>query len=210
MQLRLESLGVDDRDIAGQLNASHASCEPRVPGEPGIWILIFGDLVAFTVLFCVFLHDQAQARELFASSRDALNPSYAVINTLLLLTGSLAVVAGVKAMRSGMRTRSSILIAAAIGCGLAFSVIKIVEYSEKISAGIVPTTNAFWMYYYVLTGMHLLHLVLGLFVLVFCFLQARRGHLSDLRFRLVEGGACFWHMVDVVWIFLFPLLYLVR
>jgi nitric oxide reductase NorE protein len=102
------------------------------------------------------------------------------------------------------------LFAAAFACGLGFVLNKYLEYSDKLSRGIKPATNDFWMYFYVLTGLHLFHLLLGLGVLAFCLAQSRKPALDPTRFAFVEGGACFWHMVDLLWIVLFPLLYLVK
>jgi nitric oxide reductase NorE protein len=113
-------------------------------------------------------------------------------------------------MRGEIQANATRLLGLAIASGLGFCTIKALEYGEKLASGTVPTSNAFWMYYYALTGLHLFHLVLGIGALAFCFAQSRKDVLSDARFRLVEGGACFWHMVDLLWIVLFPLLYLVR
>jgi nitric oxide reductase NorE protein len=201
-----------DRDPDLRQRAPRAAARHirRIPGEPGIWIVILGDMAAFAILFGVFLHDRGQDPELFRSSQDALRPVYGVINTLILLTASLCVVTAIRAMRGEIAANATRLLGLAIASGLAFCVMKAVEYGEKLASGIVPTTNAFWMYYYASTGLHLFHVVLGLGALAFCYAQSRRDVRSDSQFRLVEGGACFWHMVDLLWIVLFPLLYLVR
>jgi len=210
MQLHPEPSGAHDEDTGGRLHEPLTDSAPRIPGEPGIWIFILGDMLVFAVLFGLFLHDRAQAPELFMSSQELLYQPYGAINTLLLLTSSVGVVFAIRAIRDANKTKASILFALAMACGLAFCGVKVVEYGEKISAGIVPTSNDFWMYYYVLTAIHLFHLVLGLLLLGFCLLQSRRDHLSKQRYQLVEGIGCFWHMVDLLWIVLFPLLYLVR
>lgn len=222
MQLHLESPGDIKADFAETSPKVHVINAPRVPGEIGIWIFILGDMLAFAVLFCLYLRDRSPAAALFNSSQEALSVPYGVFNTLLLLTASLCVVFGVNAMRNrtcgriaiktkvSLKNRATVLMAAAIGCGLLFCAVKVVEYGEKITAGIVPTTNSFWLYYYILTGFHLFHLILGLGVLVFCLMHSQRDHLSSQRFQLIEGAGCFWHMVDLLWIVLFPLLYLVK
>ena len=83
------------------------------------------------------------------------------------------------------------------------------EYTAKVSQGHVPTQNNFYLYFYILTGLHLFHVLLGVVVLVVLLVQAGRPELSETRRGVIEGGACFWHLVDLLWIVLFPLLYLV-
>jgi nitric oxide reductase NorE protein len=78
-----------------------------------------------------------------------------------------------------------------------------------VSQGHVPTQNNFYLYFFILTGLHLFHVLIGLMVLILLLIQARHTELSATRMALVEGGACFWHLVDLLWIVLFPLLYLV-
>jgi len=104
-------------------------------------------------------------------------------------------------------------------CGLGFAAVKIIEYREKITAGITLTTNDFYMYYYIFTGLHFLHVLIGMGVLVFLWFKARaavqrKGELSDgdneKEMMLIESGASYWHMVDLLWIVLFPLLYLMK
>jgi len=184
----------------------------RIPGgEVGIWIFIFGDMLVFGILFCTFLYARGQDPALFRLSQEHLNTTYALINTLLLLTSSLCVVKAVRIMNLDKKNgASSILLLIAIGCGVAFCILKYLEYSQKISVDFILTTNDFWMYYYVLTGLHLLHVLLGLVFLIFCFAQTRSHNTTSGRYQLVEGAACFWHMVDLLWIVLFPLIYLVR
>jgi nitric oxide reductase NorE protein len=89
-------------------------------------------------------------------------------------------------------------------------IVKVFEYHEKISAGITPSTNEFYMYYFVLTGLHLAHVVIGLAVLLALSRLARKPEPSRTHIAFFEGGGCFWHMVDLLWIVIFPLLFLVR
>ena len=92
---------------------------------------------------------------------------------------------------------------------LAFVGLKVVEYTAKVHEGNTPNQNAFYLYYFILTGLHLFHVFIGIVVLVLLLTQAGKSDLSGTRMALVEGGACFWHLVDLLWIVLFPLLYLV-
>ncbi|WP_354700084.1 Cytochrome c oxidase polypeptide I+III [Paraconexibacter sp. AEG42_29] len=183
--------------------------ERRVPGEAGIWVLILGDMTIFAVLFVTYLYYRADQADLFTRSQATLDQTYGAVNTLLLLGSSLLVVLAVRAIRRGIRG-APMLIAGAMACGVAFSVLKFVEYHAKVSHDLTAQTNDFYMFYFVLTGLHWFHLILGLTALTALLVLSRRPTLTRHQFAFVEGGACFWHMVDLLWIVLFPLLYLVR
>jgi nitric oxide reductase NorE protein len=181
----------------------------HVPGEEGVWIFIFGDMLIFAVLFGTYLRYRSRNPQLFNHSQLALNPGFGVANTLLLLLSSLLVVVAITALRRKVIGIAPRLIAGAIACGLAFSILKVIEYHDKIQAGSTPLTNEFFMFYYALTGLHWFHLILGLAVLTYLLYVSRKPALTARQFRWAEGGGCFWHMVDLLWIVLFPLLYLV-
>jgi nitric oxide reductase NorE protein len=182
----------------------------HLPGEEGTWIFILGDMTVFALLFGVYVDARSKDPALFDRSQVVLNQNYGAINTLLLLASSLMVVTGIRAIRHNVRNLAPAMFAGAIACGLGFSFMKYLEWSDKLSHGFKPATNDFWMYYYILTGLHFFHLLLGMAVLTYLFVQARKPQLNVRQFAFVEGGACFWHMVDLLWIVLFPLLYLVK
>jgi nitric oxide reductase NorE protein len=182
----------------------------HVPGESGIWVFILGDMVVFAIMFATYLYYRGKDVALFNISQLRLNPDFGLVNTLLLLASSLLVVLAVGLVRAGNHRPARALILGAIGCGLAFSVLKVIEYSSKIDAGITPQTNQFFMFYFVLTGLHWFHLAIGLAVLGYMYFSARRTALDINQFAWFEGAGCYWHMVDLLWIVLFPLLYLVN
>jgi len=184
---------------------------PRVPGEPGAWIFILGDMCVFAVFFSVYLLERGHDPGLFARSQEELNRNLGALNTMFLLVSSLLVVLAVRAVRQDShRHLAPRLFLGALACGGCFIVVKAFEYHEKFAAGITPATNDFFMYYFVLTGLHLFHLVFGMGVLVVLWRFATQDALSHHKLAFIEGGACFWHMVDLLWIVLFPLLFLVR
>lgn len=182
----------------------------RLPGEPGVWVFILGDMVIFSLFFSVFLFYRAADVELFNRSQALLNLNYGAVNTLILLTSSWFVVMGLNAVRKSLPKIASRCFALALLCGLLFSGIKIAEYSEKIAQGITLTSNDFFMYYYIYTGIHFLHLIVGMGALVFLLLKSRQASFSDDDVKLFESGAAYWHMVDLLWIVIFPLLYMVK
>jgi nitric oxide reductase NorE protein len=185
-------------------NAKH------LPGEEGTWIFIMGDMTVFALLFGVFVYSRADDPQLFNESQKLLNQDYGAINTLLLLTSSLFVVTGIKAIRDHLKIAPHCFLGAMI-CGGGFVLVKFLEWGEKLNHGHNPGENDFFMYYYVLTGLHFFHLLIGMGVLTFLYFQAKKPEtMTDKRFAFVEGGACFWHMVDLLWIVLFPLIYLMH
>jgi nitric oxide reductase NorE protein len=194
---------------AGRAVPSATRGERRMPGEAGTWIFLFGDMLVFGVFFATFMYERGRAPQLFDESRQTLSIGIGLTNTLILLTSSLFVVTAIRAIRSSQKRAAQLLLAGAIACGAAFVGLKAVEYTAKVNAGHVPDENTFYLYFFILTGIHLIHVLIGIAVLVLLLTQARRTELSAQRVALVEGGACFWHLVDLLWIVLFPLLYLV-
>lgn len=184
--------------------------DKRLPAEVGVWLLVLVDMSVFALLFVVFLHYWNLDVEQFSLSQAVLDHSLGFINTLVLLTSSFCVVRGVHLARAEPgKGRGSSWFLSAISCGTAFGVIKILEYSSKMGEGILPDTNNFFMFYYVLTGLHLLHVLIGIGVLFLMWNQSRKGYASKGNVMFLEGGATYWHMVDLLWIIIFPLIYLI-
>ncbi len=181
----------------------------RIPGESGTWVFLFGDMAVFGAFFVTFLVERAKAPEVFDAARGTLHLGVGVLNTLVLLTSSLLVVLALNALRAGAGSIATRAAAGAIAFGLVFIALKVFEYISLATAGHGPGANDFYLYYFILTRLHLFHVCLGLAALAFVLTQTRRAELSATRTALVEGAACFWHLVDLLWIFLFALLYLV-
>lgn len=182
----------------------------HIPGEEGVWVLIAGDMMAFALFFATFVFYRAQNPVIYLESQTLLSQDYGAINTLLLLTSSLFVVMAVNAAKAGRGKVASQLLSLSFLCGLGFGVVKFLEYGEKLQAGITISTNDFFMFYFVLTGIHFMHLLIGMVVLAFLIAMTKRKTLSEREIMTLEAGAVFWHMVDLLWIVLFPLLYLMR
>lgn len=180
--------------------------ERHVPGETGIWVLIGGELAAFTAFFLVFAYYRGLDPDMFQAGHIRLDNGIGLANTIILLTSSLFVALGVQRIRDD-REGAARWLRAALACGLTFAVLKIVEYAQKISAGITPLTNDFFMYYFAFTGVHLLHVAIGSGALVFAIGACRRDA-SPTRTMIVECAGLFWHLVDLLWIILFALFYL--
>lgn len=190
--------------------AGEAPSSGRLPGDPGLWFFIVADMAMFGILFLIFVTARAEQSVAFDVSRRALDIRLGLINTLILLFSSWCMVQAVVGGRRGDRARTIrfLLLSALVGSG--FAVTKIIEYSGKIAAGQTMLTNDFFMYYYVLTGIHFVHFLMGIAAILVMVAKARHDRL-DQRFTVwIESVGCYWHMVDLLWIMLFPLLYLQR
>ncbi len=182
--------------------------ERRIPGEPGLWIVIIGDMLVFSILFGLYLYYRADAPELFASSQDKLSVGFGFANTLVMLASSVAVVAGVHAARAARPDLARRAFLVTIALGVTFVTLKAFEWGSKINHDLVPATNDFFMLYYVLTGIHLGHVLVAMLVLAILMQVVAKGATTGMSRAFVEGGAVFWHMVDMIWLVLFPLVYL--
>lgn len=182
----------------------------RVPGEPGIWLVVIADVVVFVVLFGMYLHYRAEQPALFAASQARLTDGFGFANTVVLLSSSLAVVAAVNATRLGRSADASLAFTVAMGLGVVFMVLKVTEWSVKVHHGLSPDTNDFFAMYFVFTALHLLHVTVGLAALFFArriAVAGARGHHDQ---GLVQSAGVFWHLVDLLWLLLFPIVYFVH
>lgn len=181
----------------------------RAPGEEGLWVFILGDMAIFALFFGTILVTRGENPAVFASGQHELHPWLGVVNTGLLLTGSLFVIHGLRRLGDGSAAAGR-LFALTIGCALGFAVVKAIEYALLIDGGMTPSTSDFFMYYFVFTGIHLAHLVIGAVVVLVLLRAARRPEVTPGQRKFAECGAIYWHMVDLLWLVLFPLLYLIR
>ncbi|MFM2098707.1 MAG: hypothetical protein RLZZ366_246 [Pseudomonadota bacterium] len=194
----------------GLLDLKSPGRPKRLPGDSGVWIFIIADMGAFALFFLIFTVGRIGSPAIFEASRLHLDIRLGLLNTLILLTSSYFMVRAVQGARAGVRAVVMRNLALTILIGLGFAASKMVEYSAKVTAGIGLTTNEFFTYYFVFTGIHFLHFVIGIAALAMMLAKSQRDALDD-RFRVwIESVGCYWHMVDLLWIMLFPMLYLQR
>lgn len=178
------------------------------PGTDGIWTFVFIDMIVFSLFFIVYLAERLRLPDVFAASQARLDPLYGLVNALILLTSSLFVAGAVAAARLGNAPLVTKRLALGLVCGMLFAASKLTEYAGKFAAGISPVSNSFYSFYFLLTMIHFLHVVAGMVFIAHCLGRARAeigqtGYLAKL-----ENTGLFWHFVDLLWLFLFPLLYL--
>lgn len=180
------------------------------PGDLALWIFILAELLVFAVFFASYAFTRMNHVELFNQYQATLNRDAALVNTLALLTSSYFVMRGVVAAREGANDVCARWLWAALGMGAVFLVVKSVEYAHHLDAGVSLSSNTFYMFYLSLTFFHFLHVILGMVILAAVALKARAGGYSREDHVGVESGASYWHMVDLVWLILFPLVYVMR
>ena len=171
-----------------------------LPGNPMVWLLILSELAVFGALFGGFAAIRVLKPDIYIASQSMLDPTAAGLATLALVTSGWLAARALEAAKRGANARPMLIAAMTVGAG--FLVAKAFEYGTKFEHGIGIDTNAFWTLYFLTTGFHALHVVLGLFILG---LLCRYDSVEN-----IESGTAFWHMVDVIWIVLFPIVYLVR
>lgn len=178
------------------------------PGDAGLWMFLGADVFMFGLFFLIFVWERARTVTVFEESRRLLDPTVGMVNTLFLLTASWFMVGAAHAVRRRRRRAARRYVVLAFVAGSGFGVLKLSEYASKIGAGITMLTNDFFTYYFVFTGVHFLHFVGGMVMLVVLFL--RMGAAREGEVLWTESIASYWHMVDLLWLMLFPLLYLMR
>jgi len=151
---------------------------------------------------------RGQNHDLFLGSQQHLNQSIGVVNTVILLTSSLFVALGTTTAREGKAADARRLFGIAAATGTVFPLLKLFEWIPEVSAGLTPGTNLFFMFYYVMSGLHLVHVLVGLTLLGFVMNTLRAAAQPTTRF--IETVGLYWHMVDVLWLVLFALFYLMR
>lgn len=191
-------------------------------GRLGMWLFLATEILFFGGLFTAYLVMRWKWPEAFAVANSKMDVTLGAINTAVLLTSSLTMALGVRAAQLGRGKGSFALIIATMVFGLAFLGIKAVEYARKFQEGLFPgpgfifegatgrQVETFFSLYFMMTGLHALHMVVGIGILTVIAAMIRRGRFSPDYYAPVEISGLYWHFVDIIWIFLFPLLYLIH
>jgi nitric oxide reductase NorE protein len=172
-----------------------------LPGHPMMWVLILTEVVTFGLLLVTFTVTGAVHSDVFRAGRAQLDPALGGVNTIVLITSGWLAALAVEARMFERRRAARLLLAGAAALGCVFTAIKIVEYAAKAQAGIGLETDTFFTLYFLITGFHLLHVMLGIVILAAVGLHDSPDNLKT--------GTAFWHMVDLVWVVMYPLIYLV-
>jgi nitric oxide reductase NorE protein len=178
------------------------------PGTSGIWTFVFIDMVVFFLFFAVYISERLRLPDIFAASQQLLDPFVGLASTVFLLTSSWCMVEAVNATRRNAKRAAALNLNFALLLGGLFACNKLLEYSDKITHGISPVSNGFFTFYFIITGLHFTHVIGGMCFMGHCRMQLS-AELGTQNFRKkIENVGLFWHFVDVLWLFIFPMLYL--
>lgn len=176
----------------------------------GMWLFLGTEILLFGGLFAAYALFRAKFPDLFYESHKKLDIQLGAINTIVLIFSSFTMALAVSASQKRNRKWLIILLAVTFLCGAAFGVNKYFEYAHKFHAHIFPDTNIFFALYFMMTGLHMLHVFVGMGIILALIIMAWGGRFREgNRYTPVEVGGLYWHLVDLIWIYLFPLLYLI-
>jgi cytochrome c oxidase subunit 3 len=188
--------------------------------KQGMWLFMVTEVLMIGAIFVGYLIMRGRFPEAFHEAHKVLDVKLGALNTVVLILSSCTMVLGVSAAQRGNNKRVVNMLLVTIALGAVFCVVKYFEYTHKFHEGIFPggfytykhltTPHAplFFSFYFVMTGIHAFHVVVGMGLMTWIVTRVKRGHISPQFFTPVELVGFYWHFVDLVWIYLFPLLYL--
>lgn len=203
---------MSDRNI----HIEHSDSET---GKLGMWLFLFTELFLFGGLFLVYAVFRAKYSADFHTAAAELNAYIGTLNTVFLLISSMTVAMSLTAIQENRKTLALFLVSVTILLAALFMMNKYFEWSHKFEYKLYPGSEVvrnlphgeilFFGLYYMMTGLHALHVLIGMVLLSVALIKIKSGKISSSHFLLLENGALYWHLVDLIWIFLFPLLYLI-
>jgi nitric oxide reductase NorE protein len=185
------------------LNVKH------LPGDLAMWFFILAELTVFAILFIGFAVSEQLNQEMFAQGKSNLHQISGLINTLTLITSSYFVALALTKMNQGDGKQAAKLLFVAKLVACIYIAVKVWEYLSLFEQDIGIETNTFFTLYFMITFFHLMHVLLGMVILFFVSLKAAKNGYNSDNISGFESGASYWHMVDLLWIILFPLIYVI-
>jgi cytochrome c oxidase subunit 3 len=186
----------------------------------GMWLFLFTELILFGGMFIVYAVYRFKYPTEFHLAATELDTLVGTVNTLILLTSSLTIAMSITSIQEGKKGLSLLLVGITIALALAFLVNKYFEWGHKFAVGLYPGSPEllnrpageilYFGLYFVMTGLHGLHVIIGAVVLAVMMVFIAKGTVTKHSFVRLEAGALYWHLVDIIWIFLFPLFYLLH
>jgi cytochrome c oxidase subunit 3 len=187
----------------------------------GVWLFLCTEILMFGGLFVGYIIFHGLYPEMFAEGAKYLDWRLGAINTVVLLASSFTMALGIHYAQTNQRSKSYWALGITVVCGLIFMVIKYFEYTHKIHLGLMPgkffsfegaehaNLALYFSFYFLMTGLHGSHVLVGLGLIIWVMIRTKKGEFDSEFYTPVEGVGLFWHLVDLIWIYLFPLLYLV-
>lgn len=186
----------------------------------GMWLFIFTEILLFGGLFVVYSVYRYKNHVAFHLAHEELSITMGLINTIILLISSATVAMSITAMQKGNRKLSMIFVLSTIVLALVFLVNKYFEWGSKFDHGMYPGSDLmkmlsngdmlFFSLYFFMTGLHGVHIIVGMILLIITYFKIKKGLVNKDKYVLLENSGLYWHLVDLIWIFLFPLFYLIH
>jgi cytochrome c oxidase subunit 3 len=196
-----------------------ASTPDEAGKKLGMWLFLYTEIILFGGLFVLYAVYFNKYTVDFVEGGRQLSKTFGIINTIILLVSSFAVAASITAVQKKEKQTAVLALCFALVCGLVFLVNKYFEWSHKIEIGIYPDSktlldlspgqNLFFGLYYVITGLHGIHIIIGMTLLAISLVLVQKEKINSSKFAMLENSGLYWHLVDLIWIFVFPLFYLV-
>ena len=184
--------------------------EQKLPGDFAMWMFIAMELSVFAIFFIAFAVTQRIQSEMFTEGRATLSASTGLFCTLALIFSSYFVALAVEAVRKKRNLAASRLLIMAVLSATVYLTLKLTEYANLVELGFDLSTNSFYTLYFFITGFHFMHVLLGMIILAYMGIKARKDTYSPTDCSGFEAGASYWHMVDLVWIIVFFLVYIIH
>ncbi len=178
------------------------------PGGILLWIVIFLELITFGLALIAMVYYSTDEPEVFHNSRLLLDTTFGAVNTVFLLTSGFFMAKSVERFKENNINKSMLFLKWTMLGGLLFLVLKSVEYYVKINSGYTINYNTFFSFYWMLTLFHVIHVIVGLVILISIYLGLKKQKIST-SVEDFEASAAFWHMCDLIWLLLFPVIYLI-
>jgi len=195
--------------------------QQRESAKLGMWLFLLTEILLFGGLFCAYAIYRAWYPDMFFNAHQALDVTLGGINTVVLITSSVTMALSIRSMQLDRRKQTVNYLIMTLLLAAAFLVIKYFEYTHKIHLGQLPgkyytytgiegaNPHIFFSVYFMMTGLHGIHVIGGMGVIGWVLAQTRKGRFSSRYYTPIEMVGLYWHLVDMIWIFLFPLLYLI-
>ncbi|MFZ5429290.1 MAG: cytochrome c oxidase subunit 3 family protein [Bacteroidota bacterium] len=200
--------------------AHHEHYDPEA-SKIGMWLFIFTELLLFGAMFIIYSVYRYLNPEAFHLAGEELNTLIGAINTVILLVSSMTIAMSTSAIRKGNIWLTQQLLAITLVLALVFLVNKYFEWGSKFSHGVFPGSEymlanysqgeiLFFGLYFVMTGLHAVHILVGMGLIIWTMIEVRQKKIHQEKYDLLENSGLYWHLVDIIWIFLFPLFYLIH
>lgn len=178
------------------------------PGGILIWLILTVEILTFLMAIITFMYTRSQQIEVFNEAQSYLNATLGTLNTIILITSGFFMAKTVHAVKKDENKKANRFIMISAVLGVLFLIVKGFEYYHKIDLGLTLRTNTFFTYYWFLTGFHFLHVFIGVILLLAIKPAIKKAKYNSKEFLDVETVATFWHMCDIIWILIFPVIYL--